>query len=87
MIFPEKNMILVGIYNQQFQGISISMVFDFQGYEKRCRILKITGKPASRKKLKRRSLDLILRPCGLQSFGRIRTILKKVSPISKKNWN
>ena len=29
--FPRKTLILVGIYNQQFQGTIILMVFDFQG--------------------------------------------------------
>ena len=31
MVFPKKNIILVGIYNQQFQGTIILMVFDLQG--------------------------------------------------------
>ncbi len=31
MAFPKKNIILVGIYNQQFQGTIILMAFDFQG--------------------------------------------------------
>ena len=29
--FSEKTIILVGIYNQQFQGTIILMVFDLQG--------------------------------------------------------
>ena len=28
---PRKTIVLVGIYNQQFQGTIILMVFDFQG--------------------------------------------------------
>ena len=31
MVFPKKNIILVGIYNQQFQETIILMVFDLQG--------------------------------------------------------
>ena len=30
--FPKKTIILVGIYNQQFQGTIILMVFDLQGF-------------------------------------------------------
>ena len=30
-VFWTKNIILVGIYNQQFQGTIFLMVFDFQG--------------------------------------------------------
>ena len=32
MVFPKRPFFLVGIYNQQFQGTIILMVFDFQGY-------------------------------------------------------
>ena len=31
MFFSEKTIILVGIYNQQFQGTIVLMVFDLQG--------------------------------------------------------
>ena len=34
MFFSEKTIILVGIYNQQFQGTIILMVFDLQGIHK-----------------------------------------------------
>ena len=30
--FSVKTIVLVGIYNQQFQGTIILMVFDFQGF-------------------------------------------------------
>ena len=30
----EKTIVLVGIYNQQFQGTIFLMVFDFQGFSK-----------------------------------------------------
>ena len=33
MVFPKKTIVLVGIYNQQFQGTIILMVFDFQGID------------------------------------------------------
>ena len=32
--FSVKTIVLVGIYNQQFQGTIILMVFDFQGFHK-----------------------------------------------------
>ena len=31
-MFSPKTIVLVGIYNQQFQGTIILMVLDFQGY-------------------------------------------------------
>ena len=43
----EKTIILVGIYNQQFQGTIILMVFDFQGihvlYNSRCTLILVVS--------------------------------------------
>ena len=34
--FSVKTIVLVGIYNQQFKGTILFMVFDFQGRAKKC---------------------------------------------------
>ena len=62
----EKTIVLVGIYNQQFQGTIFLMVFDFQGLCFAFFIFRIQKHSSSSKERRVRSVPLGSGSCGLE---------------------